>query len=156
VKEKKAQSKSTTSKYSRTTFVNLDNDELDEKLLKKQEPIDPVVGWLVIVGGYGMGKSFELKRGLNEIGQDKVNKISIDFGDNSINSIRHLIVIFDHTKGSFLIQSGSNDSDIVLNGKKMYYFDELKSGDTIQVGSTTMRFVSFCTESCTWDFDKLL
>jgi len=156
VREKRTQNKNTTSNYSRTTFVNLDSEGLDEKKLKKQKPIEPVVGWLVIVGGYGMGQSFELKRGLNEIGQDEVNSISINFGDDGIDSIRHFIIIFNHTKGNFLIQSGSNDSDIVLNEEKMYYFDELNSGDTIKIGSTTLKFISFCSQSCRWDFDKLL
>ncbi len=142
--------------YSKTTFINLDNDGLDKKKLKKQKPIEPVVGWLVIIDGYGIGQSFELKRGINEIGRDERNNISLDFGDDDIDTIRHFMIIFNHAKGSFLIQSGNNDNNIVLNEEKMYYFDELNSGDTIKVGSTTLKFISFCNKSCIWDFDKLL
>ena len=144
------------SKYSKTTFVKLDDDGLDEKELESQKPLNPVVGWLVIIVGHGMGKSFELKRGLNEIGKDKENSISLDYGDDSINALRHFIVIYDHTKGNFLIQNGSNDNEIFLNNKKMFYFDTLSTTDTIKVGSTTMKFISFCNETCVWDFDKLL
>jgi len=149
----KSQSKS---RGSTTTFVRLDDDELDEKELESQKPVSPVVGWLVIVDGHGVGKSFELKRGLNEIGKDKENSISLDYGDDSINALRHFIVIYDHTKGNFLIQNGSNDNEIFLNNKKMFYFDTLSTTDTIKVGSTTMKFISFCNETCVWDFDKLL
>ena len=152
----KSQSKSRTSNYSKTTFVKLDDDGLDEKELESQKPVNPVVGWLVIVAGHGIGKSFELKRGLNEIGKDKENSISLDYGDDSINGLRHFIVIYDHTKGNFLIQNGSNDNEIFLNDKKMFYFDTLSTTDTIKVGSTTMRFISFCNETCVWDFDKLV
>ena len=151
--DKKSESK--TVNYSKTTFVNLDSDEGTKKELKKEKLIEPVVGWLVIIGGHGIGKSFELKRGLNEIGRDKGNSIAIAFGDDKINNIRHCIIIFDHSRGKFLIQSGSNDSHILLNEKNLYYFHELSSSDTIKIGSTTMKFISFCSESCTWDFDKL-
>src|SRR5262245_22353919 len=43
---------------------------------------DPVVGWLVVVGGPGLGAFRPIYEGNNAIGRGSAQRIPIDFGDN--------------------------------------------------------------------------
>ena len=47
---------------------------------------DPVVGWLVVVGGPGLGSFRPIYEGNNAVGRGSDQRIAIDFGDNSISS----------------------------------------------------------------------
>ena len=47
---------------------------------------DPVVGWLVIVGGAGMGAYRPIFEGNNTVGRAATQRIPLDFGDDSISS----------------------------------------------------------------------
>ncbi len=127
---------------------------IEEKKITKIENrvIKAVVGWLVIIDGLGSGKSFEIFNGINDIGRGKDNNISIDFNDNEIEETRHFVIIFDYTKQAFLIQKGSNNSNLFLNNEEILYFENLKDGDTIKVGNTLLKFVAFCNDKFQWDF----
>ena len=47
---------------------------------------DPVVGWLVVVAGHGLGAFRPIFEGNNAIGRAKDQRIPIDFGDDTISS----------------------------------------------------------------------
>lgn len=141
------------------TIVIKNNDKKSSnsvsKRQRKQEKVEKaVVGWLVIIEGSGIGKSFEIFGGINDIGRGVDNTISIDFEDNSIEVIRHFVIIFDYTKQAFLIQKGSNNSKLFLNSKEILFFENLKDEDTIKVGNTTLKFVAFCNEKFNWNFEE--
>jgi len=116
--------------------------------------MEAVVAWLVIIDGLGMGKSFEIHSGINDIGKGSQNSISIDFNDNKIEDIRHFVIIYDYKKQAFLIQKGSNNAQLFLNNKEILFFENLEDGDIIKVGDTTMKFVAFCKNEFQWNFKE--
>ena len=55
----------------------------------------PTVGWVVIVGGPGIGHDFSLVPGQNFIGRDEDMEISLNFGDSLVSRREHALIIFD-------------------------------------------------------------
>jgi hypothetical protein len=50
---------------------------------------EPVVGWLVITSGPGRGQSLQLGYGMNSIGRNEAQRVSLDFGDEEISRENH-------------------------------------------------------------------
>ena len=63
---------------------------------------DPVVGWLVVVGGPGIGQYRPIFEGNNTIGRSTKNRIAIDFGDDAISSEEQAYIRYDSSDRSFL------------------------------------------------------
>lgn len=118
---------------------------------------DPVVGWLVVIKGKGIGHSVPLGAGINRIGRSPDERVALPFGDKVISSMDHVRIIYDDEARSFLIAPGSSQtptrittggadkSTIVLQAQ------ELPSHATIHLSKAThVRFVAFCGESFDW------
>lgn len=56
---------------------------------------DPVVGWLVVVGGPGIGSYRPVFEGNNTIGRSTSNRIPIDFGDDAISGEEQAYIRYD-------------------------------------------------------------
>src|SRR5262245_35363320 len=56
---------------------------------------DPVVGWLVVVGGLGLGAFRPIYEGNNSIGRGTTQRIAIDFGDNTISAEEQAYIRYD-------------------------------------------------------------
>ena len=56
---------------------------------------DPVVGWLVVVGGPGIGSYRPIFEGNNTLGRSPSNRIPIDFGDDAISSDEQAYIRYD-------------------------------------------------------------
>ncbi len=56
---------------------------------------DPVVGWLVVVGGPGIGQFRPIFEGNNSMGRGAGNRIPIDFGDDAISSDEQAYIRYD-------------------------------------------------------------
>jgi hypothetical protein len=63
---------------------------------------DPVVGWLVVVGGPGLGAYRPIYEGNNAVGRGSDQRIPIDFGDNTISSTEQAYIRYDSMDRSFL------------------------------------------------------
>jgi hypothetical protein len=110
----------------------------------------PVVGWLVITEGLQKGRDFRIIPGINKIGRNDSNTINIDNGDTEISREGHCLIEYDLKSGQFYLERGAtstyhNDGRVGGNG------NELALGDTIQIGSTTLKFIPFCNSDFCWE-----
>jgi hypothetical protein len=112
---------------------------------------DPVVAWLVVVGGPGLGAYRPVFEGNNAIGRGKAQRIPIDFGDDSISSEEQAWIRYDSLDRSFLFVPNLSKTNIVsINDKKPTGAVKLEAMDVITVGRTQLAFVPFCGEEFDW------
>ena len=112
---------------------------------------DPVVGFLVIVGGPGLGASRAIFEGNNTIGRTAANRITLDFGDDSISADAQAYLRYDSTDRSFLFVPNLAKTNVVsVNDKRPAGAVELKSMDVITLGRTQVAFVPFCGPEFDW------
>ncbi len=112
---------------------------------------DPVVGWLVIVGGPGIGNYRPIFEGNNTIGRSSSQRIPIDFGDESISSEEQAYIRYDSSARSFLFVPNLAKTNVVsLNEKRPTGAVELNQMDVITMGRTQLVFVPFCGAEFDW------
>jgi len=112
---------------------------------------DPVVGWLVVVQGLGLGAFRPIYEGNNHIGRAKNQRIPIDFGDDTISSEEQAYIRYDSMDRSFLFVPNLSKTNIVaINDKKPTGAVKLEAMDLITMGRTKLAFVPFCGEEFDW------
>ena len=112
---------------------------------------DPVVGWLVVVGGLGLGAYRPIHEGNNSLGRGKTQRIPIDFGDDAISSEEQAYIRYDSIDRSFLFVPNLSKTNIVaVNDKKPTGAVRLQAMDVITMGRTQLAFVPFCGEDFDW------
>jgi len=112
---------------------------------------DPVVGWLVIVDGPGMGSDLLLGYGQNSIGRGRAAQIRIDFGDVAMSRAAHVVVTYDWKGNRFYVQPGSGRNLAYMGDKPILDAVELAPGGEFTIGRTTLRLVPFCDDTFTWE-----
>jgi hypothetical protein len=121
------------------------------KVLRNNFHADPVVGWLVVVGGPGLGSFRPIFEGNNAIGRNKDQRIPIDFGDTTISSEEQAYIRYDSMDRSFLFVPNLSKTNIVaINDKKPTGAVKLELMDVIAMGRTQLAFVPFCGEEFDW------
>lgn len=116
-----------------------------------QDLISPVVGWLVVIQGNGLGSDLKIIPGMNTIGRDNSNNISIDFGDMSISRKKHCTLIFDYKNSLFFLTHNESSNLSYLNDGVVLQPTNLKANDIIGIGDTKLRFIPFCDNDFSWD-----
>jgi hypothetical protein len=112
---------------------------------------DPVVGWLVVVGGAGLGAFRPIYEGNNGIGRGKQQRIPIDFGDDTISTEEQAYIRYDSMDRSFLFVPNLSKTNIVaVNDKKPTGAVKLELMDVITMGRTQLAFVPFCGDDFDW------
>jgi len=138
---------------------SLDADEVGKtqavrgkpKLVRSGFHQDPVVGWVVVVGGPGLGAFRSIYEGNNTLGRSKGQRIPIDFGDESISSEEQAYIRYDSIDRQFLFIPNLAKTNIVsINNKKPTGAVPLQAMDVITVGHTQLAFVPFCGEEFDW------
>lgn len=112
---------------------------------------DPPVGWLVIVDGPGKGNFGVLRNGLNSIGRNKTERISLDYGDQEISRANHATVTYDPKGKKFYIQQGSGTNLVYVNDQPVLTPQQLEPFTHVQIGSTILRFIPLCGRAFDWD-----
>jgi hypothetical protein len=121
------------------------------KVLRNTFHSDPVVGWLVVIGGPGLGAFRPIFEGNNAIGRGKEQRIPIDFGDATISSEEQGYIRYDSMDRSFLFVPNLSKTNIVaINDKKPTGAVKLELMDVITMGRTQLAFVPFCGEEFDW------
>ena len=121
------------------------------KVLRGNFAQDPVVGWLVVVGGAGLGSFRPIHEGNNSIGRSSEQRIPIDFGDNTISSEEQAYIRYDSMDRSFLFVPNLAKTNVVaVNNKKPTGAIKLELMDVITMGRTQLAFVPFCGEEFDW------
>jgi hypothetical protein len=112
---------------------------------------DPVVGWLVVVGGPGLGSFRPVYEGNNTVGRSPTQRIPLDFGDDSISSEEQAYIRYDSSERSFLFVPNLAKTNIVsVNSKRPTGAVELSQMDVIVMGRTQLVFVPFCGPEFDW------
>jgi hypothetical protein len=112
---------------------------------------DPVVGWLVVVGGPGLGAFRPIYEGNNAVGRSKHQRIPLDFGDDTISSEEQAYIRYDSMDRSFLFVPNLSKTNVVaINDKKPTGALKLELMDVITMGRTQLAFVPFCGEEFDW------
>jgi hypothetical protein len=121
------------------------------KVLRNTFHSDPVVGWLVVIGGPGLGAFRPIFEGNNPIGRGKDQRIPIDFGDATISSEEQGYIRYDSMDRSFLFVPNLSKTNIVaINDKKPTGAVKLELMDVITMGRTQLAFVPFCSDEFDW------
>jgi hypothetical protein len=108
------------------------------------------VGWLVVVAGPGRGASFALHDGVSRIGRGEDQTVCLNFGDNSISRENHVSIAFDSEQSGFFIGQSGRSNIVRLNNKPLLSTEQIRSGDQIRVGETTLRLAALCGEDFAW------
>lgn len=115
------------------------------------EGFDPVVGWLVVVKGPGIGNSITLGAGMNTLGRDENENICIGFGDKLISGSDHLRIIYDDANRAFFLAPGSGRNISRVNGQIIAQTMPMENYALIELSKKThVRFVAFCNEQYDW------
>ena len=112
---------------------------------------DPVVGWLVVVGGPGIGQYRPIFEGNNTLGRGSSNRIAVDFGDDAISAEEQGYIRYDSAERSFLFVPNLAKTNVVsVNDKRPTGAVELSQMDVITMGRTQLVFVPFCGPDFDW------
>jgi hypothetical protein len=122
-----------------------------QKVVRNKFHQDPVVGWLVVIGGPGLGAFRPIFEGNNTVGRASAQRIPIDFGDESISGEEQAYLRYDSTDRKFLFVPNLAKTNVVqVNDKKPTGAVELQAMDVITMGRTQLVFVPFCGEAFDW------
>jgi hypothetical protein len=112
---------------------------------------DPVVGWLVVVGGLGLGAFRPIFEGNNTVGRARTQRIAIDFGDETISGEEQAYIRYDSADRSFLFVPNLAKTNVVsINNRKPTAAVALQAMDVITMGRTQLAFVPFCGTDFDW------
>jgi hypothetical protein len=112
---------------------------------------DPVVGWLVVVGGPGLGSYRPIFEGNNTVGRNPGQRIPLNFGDDTISAEEQAYIRYDSSARSFLFVPNLTKTNVVsLNDKRPTGAVELNQMDVITMGRTQLVFVPFCGADFDW------
>lgn len=111
---------------------------------------DPVAGWVVVVKGPGRGGFRAIYVGMNSVGRDPGQRVSLDFGDESISREEHAFITYDEEQRVFYLQHGGKSNLVRLGAQPVLSPTELRANDQIRIGRTILRFVPCCGPDFSW------
>ncbi len=111
---------------------------------------DPVAGWVVVVKGPGRGSFSAVYVGMNSLGRDPSQRVSLAFGDDSISREEHAFITYDEEQRCFYLQHGGKSNLVRLGSHPVLSPTELKPNDLIRIGRTTLLFVPCCGPDFSW------
>ena len=88
---------------------------------------------------------------MSQIGRGEDQSVQLDFGDNSISRSNHAAIVYDPEEKEFTLGHGGKSNIVRLNDKPLISNETLKTGDTMRIGETVLRFVALCDENFNWD-----
>lgn len=112
---------------------------------------DPVVGWLAVVAGPGLGAFRPIFEGNNTLGRAANQRIPIDFGDDAISSEEQAYLRYDGGERNFLFVPNLAKTNVVaVNDTRPTAAVPLQAMDVITVGRTKLVFVPLCGQDFDW------
>jgi hypothetical protein len=111
---------------------------------------EPVAGWVVVVKGPGRGDFRPLFVGMNSVGRDGSQRVSLDFGDESISREEHAFITYDEETRCFFLQHGGKSNLVRLGSDPVLTPTELRANDLIRIGRTTLLFIPCCGPEFSW------
>lgn len=127
---------------------------------KRDERVDPVVGWLVAHLGPALGRDFRIRWGNNSIGRGPGQSISIS-DDEQIHTENHAFIIYDPDSNRFVLTRGLGRGLVHVNGVLVTGEIDLRPYSEIKLGGSHLTFVPLCFVDdvqkigFVWDFDSV-
>lgn len=115
---------------------------------------DPPVGWLVVVEGPGKGSVATLGSGVNSIGRDRSERVTLDYGDTMISRSNHGSITYDPRGRKFYVQHGGGKNLTYVDEEPVLAPRELPALTQVQLGETVLRFVPLCGPEFSWEDDS--
>jgi len=112
--------------------------------------IDPVVGWLVSLEGPHFGESFPVYSGMNSIGRNSSNRIVLD-RDMAVSREKHAFITYEPKHRRFYVKPGDSSGLIYVNEEYITENHLIAPRDVLELGSSKLCFVPFCTEEFGWE-----
>lgn len=110
----------------------------------------PVVGWLVIVKGPGIGRSYPIAAGMNVVGRGEAANVRLPDVDRQL-SRSHARIAYDPRSRGFKISAGEGRNLTYVNGEMLDQSRLLEGAELIEFGDAThVRFVPFCGPHFDW------
>jgi|APSaa5957512535_1039671.scaffolds.fasta_scaffold00352_33 hypothetical protein len=111
---------------------------------------DPVVAWLAVIKGPGVGNVLACGYGSNSIGRGGGARVNVDFGDAQISRGEHSILTYDPRGRKYYIQHGSGNHLTYLLDQPVLTPTELLDRAEITIGETTLMFIPLCGDNFDW------
>ena len=124
-----------------------DNVEQGSHIVPSEEP---VVGWLVCIGGPNIGQSFCIHAGKNSLGRSRNNMIVID-KDRTVSREKHAWIIYEPRKGEFYAQPGESSGLTYVDDENIMQATRLTKWSCIDVGDTRLTLVPLCDSEFSWE-----
>lgn len=118
-------------------------------VFQRKMNFEPIVGWLVCVGGPEKGKDFRIYGKNNTIGRSEKMDICIK-GDQTISRENHARLAYDEKHNAFHLIPADSTNTIYLNDEPVYVPTKLNARDIIEFGECKLMFVPLCDENFTW------
>jgi hypothetical protein len=112
--------------------------------------IDPIVGWLVVVGGPGRGHVLKLGHGMNSIGRADSQRCRLDFGDTEVSRKVHATVTYDPRGRKFYLMHGGGQNLTYIGETPVLAPMVLNGGELISLGKTKLKFIPLCGADFDW------
>lgn len=135
----------------RTRLVRPRSSSTDQDVSAGDPMEDPPVGWLVVVDGPGKGSVATLGIGVNSIGRDPSERVSLDYGDQMISRTHHGTITYDPRGRKFYVQHGGGKNLTYVDDEPVLAPRELAPLTQLQMGDTVLRFVPLCGAGFSWD-----
>jgi hypothetical protein len=87
---------------------------------------------------------------MNSVGRDPNQRVSLNFGDDSISREEHAYIVYDEETRLFYLQQGKKGGQVRLGTEPVLNPIELKACDLIRIGKTTLRFMPCCGPHFSW------
>lgn len=121
------------------------------KIARQSFHQDPVVAWLVVVGGPGLGSYRPIYEGNNTVGRGASQRVPIDFGDDAISTEEQAYIRYDGGQRNFLFVPNLAKTNVVaINDNRPTSAVTLNAMDVITMGRTQLVFVPFCGTDFDW------
>jgi hypothetical protein len=137
--------------YSKAKRVDDDNKTVG--LMKEKLGIDPVVGWLVCIGGKDIGKDYKIRGQINTIGRSEKMDICMK-EDKSISYENHARLSYSERNNKFNLIPAESKNVIYLNDNEIFTPTLLNAYDIIDFGETKLMFIPFCNDIFDWKSNK--
>ncbi len=112
-------------------------DDISTQLIRDKS--NAVVAKLTITEGPGAGNAVSIFSGTNQIGRGDDMRVQINFGDDTISRQQHAVITFDMKNLEVRIYDGGRPGGLWVNGERITADTQVKLGDLIKLGETTLR-----------------
>jgi hypothetical protein len=132
--------------------LEVDTEEPDKSRQQKYEIVGrrKVVGCLVCVKGAMMGEGFFLVEGHNDIGRGANLEVVLS-KELTVSRKAHACITYDKKKNQYFLEAAKGKQDVLCDGVIVQEATLLASGNVVQIGQCTLRFVAFCDDEFQWE-----